>query len=275
MKHCSVKHCSLPPAFAKEAINKASGSSLAGGECQRVVSLLSMVPTRAARMLLAVMLVLSGCASLQEPVTVSDGQQQQLVQQHLAALRAVSEWQAIGRIGVVAPDQTFTASLGWQQQLHEYRLSMTALLGQFSLVLDQTDAAARLALRGRPPTQGRDAEILLREATNLTIPLRQMPAWLRGLPGSDTLASYDDKGRVESLNYTDDQRRRWRADFLRYQHVDSRDMPALIVVTGNDLTIRLAIKQWTLGAASRASGLPAQPVKPDLDPTDRMPLPGV
>ncbi len=184
---------------------------------------------------------------------------------------AFDTWRATGRISLSNSTEGFSAALNWQQARTDFDLTLTAILGQRALHVRQAGGAATLSARGRPTTTGTDAELLITRELGVRVPLQQLAFWVRGLPGNAGDPVYDQAGRLQKLAYTDVDGTRWRAEFLRYQVIDSLELPALISVVGeyagDDYNIRLSLKDWSEGQL-------IAPLKPELQPQQQEPAPG-
>lgn len=165
-------------------------------------------------------------------------------EQRQAALMAMQNWQADGRIALTTSESGFSAAMNWSQAQQDFDITLTALLGQRALRVAQQGTTATLSTRGNPTATGDDAEQLLLQELGVRVPLRQLGFWMRGLPGRDGLPRYDKSGRIDTLDYTDVEGTQWTAKFVRYQRVAARDLPALIDVKSDAYKIRVSIKNW-------------------------------
>lgn len=90
---------------------------------------------------------------------------------------------------------------------------------------------------------GDSAEALLLEAIGVRVPLRNMQDWVVGLQGDASGVQRDRQGRIKKMRVTDDQSR-WDVTFERYGTFETLELPRLILVSGDDVDIKFAIRAW-------------------------------
>ena len=96
--------------------------------------------------LLAMTLVLSGCASQMASdnagdLTRSDGDWQQ----QDAQLAALTHWQLAGKVGIRTPEEGHSANLDWQQDGDDYHMLITGPLGAGRTTLVRDADGVRLS----------------------------------------------------------------------------------------------------------------------------------
>jgi len=179
-----------------------------------------------------------------------------------ADISRYSDWRAEGRISLSSPQQSVAGALEWLQNGADYRVGLTAFLGQRALSIEQHADWATLQVRGDNKITGASAESLLRRRLGVRVPLSQLAFWIRGLPGTVGAAQYDRFGRLYSIKYQDPDGRDWRARVKQYSTVQELDLPRTIEVTDGEHKIRLVLSDWVMGDIQK---------KPLKRPTDKVP----
>ncbi|AMV07259.1 lipoprotein insertase outer membrane protein LolB [Xanthomonas citri] len=165
-----------------------------------------------------------------------------------AWLQAHPHWSFQGRVAISKDRNGGSGRIDWQQDGPRYRVQLSAPVTRQSWVLtgDTTSGAGRLEGLDGGPRSGPDAEQVLLEATGWTIPVNQMPDWVRALRIADAGAArvdLDAAGRPRTV-----QQDGWTIDFLAWTPA-SADQPALpqrIEARNGEAKVRLLVDQWTV-----------------------------
>lgn len=181
----------------------------------------------------------------------------ELWQQRVRQLQALSAWSFNGRVAVNGPDiPSRTIRITWSAVGASYRLSLMTPFGQ--QVAELTGAAGVASLR-RPGEETRTAgspEALLYDALGWTAPLRELRYWVRGLPAPDAGSAFtgdiasdtrstvrlDEWGRLVAVMQDG-----WDVRIDRYGESEGLELPRRLTVSRGDLRIRLLIDEWKLG----------------------------
>jgi outer membrane lipoprotein LolB len=187
---------------------------------------------------LLLMLALAGCATppaREAAPTAPD----------LASAR-YANWQIRGRVSLIKGDQGWHASLNWREDGGRYRLDLSGPLGQGALRLEGDAAGVRLQTADGRDYRAQDADALVRSTTGWEFPVDGIRYWVRGVPvpGQPAAVKTDADGRLVSLAQSG-----WDIRYDRFQDVDGRAWPTRLQLTTDDLSVRLVVDQWTLGAA--------------------------
>lgn len=209
--------------------------------------------------------LIAGCQST--PSVTAEHQSTLLRQSIIAKHR---QWQANGRISLSSPQQNITGALDWLQSGTDYRVGLTAALGQRALLIEQNAELASLQIRGDEKVTGSSAEDLLLQRMGIRVPFAQLSYWIRGLPGSIGTAQYDRFGRLHTIKYRDADGRDWRARINQFLRVEDIDLPRIIEVTDGEHKIRVVLSNWNLGEPALVD-----PAKPDQQTPGRLSIPGV
>lgn len=195
--------------------------------------------------LLICLMALSACSSLQyqpEP-------EQSLV--HYAwpevrqRLEERSSWELIGKIGIRTEEESLTAAINrWMQVDDFFQIDISStFLGIGASRLSGNAHNVVLEESGEEPIASDSPDRLIYEALGIPLPVTYLPHWIKGLPLPD--APYTLELSPNGLPKTLEQLN-WKLEFSKYEEYDSLPLPGKIRLTGNNVRIIMAIKEWTL-----------------------------
>jgi outer membrane lipoprotein LolB len=188
------------------------------------------------------MLLTSGCSLLSKPapVAVLD------YNSRLAQINAIKQYTVQASVAIKTPAESLSGNLTWQQHnTKHYRARLANFLGLSLFELENTAMASTILLRGER-YQAADTSSLLRQLAGWSMPLADMPLWLKGVPGKTASAiEYDELGRVQAFTLIDSTGIHWQ---LRYRSffADQLALPKYILLTSDDTQIRFIIRSWQL-----------------------------
>ncbi|WP_115512418.1 MULTISPECIES: lipoprotein insertase outer membrane protein LolB [Xanthomonas] len=165
-----------------------------------------------------------------------------------AWLQAHPQWSFQGRVAISKDRNGGSGRIDWQQNGPQYRVQLSAPVTRQSWVLtgDTTTGAGRLEGLEGGPRSGPDAEQVLLEATGWTIPVNQMPDWVRALRIADAGAQrvdLDAAGRPRTV-----QQDGWTIEFLAWAPASDGQpaLPQRIEAHNGSAKVRLLVDQWTV-----------------------------
>ncbi|KLD70427.1 lipoprotein insertase outer membrane protein LolB [Xanthomonas pisi] len=165
-----------------------------------------------------------------------------------AWLQAHPQWSFQGRVAISKDRNGGSGRIDWQQDGTRYRVQLSAPVTRQSWVLtgDTTTGAGRLEGLDGGPRSGPDAEQVLLEATGWTIPVNQMPDWVRALRIADAGAQrvdLDVAGRPRTV-----QQDGWTIEFLAWAPASDGqpELPQRIEAHNAGAKVRLLVDQWTV-----------------------------
>lgn len=206
-------------------------------------------------------LVLSGCQVVPDkPVAEQAVVNEATIAMRDAKLAALRPWRALGSLVVNSEASgVFNASFAWDASATGFDIRLIGPLGLKTYRVVEDYSGARF-YGGDGEISGRSAQELLRQETGVNIPLLDMQDWVVGLQGNGSQTQRDSAGRLSEMIITERDQTSWRVEFQRYRQVDDLDLPKTIVVSGEDVEIRVSVRKWT---------------KPDVVANDRLIIPGV
>ncbi|MCF6324906.1 MAG: lipoprotein insertase outer membrane protein LolB [Gammaproteobacteria bacterium] len=200
--------------------------------------------------LLLVVLV-AGCAS-RPLVSVLDPAvlEQRWVLRH-AQLSALGGWELEGRVAVKQAQESWSASLRWQQQAEAFDIRFSSMLGQRLAQLTGDALTASLYLPDDRVLSAANVSELLDEELGWSVPMDALRYWLVGVP-APALASaeklnkgLDEKGRLQWLEQAG-----WRIEYQRYRSVGALEVPKKMELTRGEIRVRFIIDRWRAVAAT-------------------------
>ena len=187
-------------------------------------------------------LILTGCASNSsqlKPVIPLSAQQRQL------QLEQLQEFTLTGALGVKAPEESVSGSLNWQQQGPYFQASMTNFVG-ISIFELETDALGATVKADGETHKAQSASALLDYLSGWSLPIEEMPLWLKGMAGQQSSElRWDPLGRLISFSLLDSQNRRWQVSYPEF-FPDQLSLPRRITLESKDTKLKLVIRQWKM-----------------------------
>jgi len=218
--------------------------------CRNSIRLASV--NRVSRALLALWLLalVAGCAT-HPPAQLPDAatQDQMWASRH-AQLSEMSVWAMSGRVAVKSEGDSWSASMRWQQSGELFDISFSSPLGQQMARLTGDDVTASLYLPDKRVLSAPNVSDLLDGELGWHVPIAGLRYWLVGLPapGSESSSGLDGRGRLAWLEQSE-----WYIEYSRYRSARILELPEKMVLTRNDLRVRLVIDRWLAGEALHAA----------------------
>ncbi|NQZ10715.1 MAG: outer membrane lipoprotein LolB [Algicola sp.] len=207
--------------------------------------------SKKARWLLILLTInlLGGCQVFkrEQPQTIINKSEQQ----RQLALTQLQHWQVKGKLIFKSPQEKFSASLNWTQQSTHSDIRLTSFLGMSILKMLNDGNIATLISDGKTLTSD-DPESLLYETKGITLPINDMPHWMKGLTSKDfdRTTVFDEHNRVKQIKLLDATGRPWQIDYQSYLQATLKrqnyQLPKKIRLTGNNITIIIKISDWEL-----------------------------
>lgn len=194
-------------------------------------------------LVLAVMLVLTGCASLQTTPQQS-ASSPEVYQRHLATLNDIHSFNIQGRIGVQADGRGFSGATRWQHAGERDTIGLYSPLGGQVANIEKSDSGVVLTDGDGKTYAARDAETLTQQAMGWALPMRGLPDWALGRPTSAPveLAIWDAEGKLLRLKQSG-----WDIQYQAYVAAEGRQLPSRISLSSPKLNLKLLVERWQLG----------------------------
>ena len=200
--------------------------------------------TRTCKHLLGLVLLLfvSSCAQLPK---LGTNQYDTSVERN-ELLSQIQHWQIKGQIAFIQQSKREKASIFWQKESEHQSLNLTTYLGINVLSLETENGIHQLTIDGKD-YQTRNLDQLIWQLTGLTFPSDALSFWIKALPyHEDDLIELSADSQLPKTITSFYNNQRWQIQYRKYQSFQGVAMPTDILVKQQGLTIKLAIRQWTI-----------------------------
>ena len=154
-----------------------------------------------------------------------------------------ADWTINGRISMIHKDENWYARFNWIQQNQDFQISFTGPLGETELQVSQIEQNIRL----KTPSIERSSdnlEQLLFQETGWKLPVSSLRYWSHGQPDPHMNAQleYNEQQQISDIYQAG-----WHIHYPKRMQVDPYMLPKKIIVTEQDLKIKIIITSWHLG----------------------------
>lgn len=160
-----------------------------------------------------------------------------------ARLAEQPDWRLRGRVAFANGGEGATVQIDWRQAGEAYDIRLVApVTGRQWRLRGDAGGATLEGLEGGP-RHAEDAEALLAEATGWVLPLRQLPAWVRGArgPGPAEALAVDVEARPLGWRQAG-----WQLRFPDWLPGDP-PLPRRVFAERGEASVRLVVGQWEPG----------------------------
>jgi outer membrane lipoprotein LolB len=154
-------------------------------------------------------------------------------------LQHAHSWRLEGRAAVAAGAQGWQASLNWQQSEASSELQLAGPLGIGAQVIKRTPNG--ISINGAAP--GESALSQLQERLGFSLPIEDLRFWLLGVPNPNSAFELQRNDQDRALHLTQSD---WSIDYDRYMASGGDVLPAHIVLTRDDIRVRIVVDHWAL-----------------------------
>ncbi|HHJ80346.1 MAG TPA: outer membrane lipoprotein LolB [Candidatus Tenderia electrophaga] len=196
-----------------------------------------------------VLLGVGGCATApalsSAPQLAWSERQQQLLQ--------LQRWSFSGRLAVKdANNESWSASLRWQQDGDRYDIQLSGAFGQGAARLFGHEGHAVIEMPKHSALTAESAEALMQQQLGWYMPVQGLKYWLRGTPepGLISQQGFNEAGRLQLL-----QQSGWQVTYSDYLDVDGLELPRKLALENPRLRARLVIDRWQLPVSDAGVGI--------------------
>jgi outer membrane lipoprotein LolB len=154
---------------------------------------------------------------------------------------AIQHFHVEGRIAIIQSGQSNTVRMTWEHTNTVDLIGFSGPLGNQLAELRSDASGAHWKSSNGEAYDAQDANQLIAQLTNLSLPLNYLSHWILGSAGSHATTRLDASGRLEEA--TDEG---WVVHISRYENDDPNALPTLLEVDGKGLRVKLAIEDWQL-----------------------------
>ena len=158
-----------------------------------------------------------------------------------AVLGELDQWQFSGRIAVKAHDEGFNGKLRWRQDDDTFRATLSGPLGIGTVLIEGDGDGIEITDKDGVMTVLTDVEAELYYRYGWTIPVTSLRYWVLGIPDPRVPAQteFDEQNRLRHLRQGG-----WGVEVGRYREAGGQQMPARLVATSDETTVRMVIDKW-------------------------------
>lgn len=210
-----------------------------------VIPGLSRLPRAFVAMLLAAMLLASGCAGLR-PAVDTDPAARAAFDQRAETISAIDTWRLVARLGLATGEEYWSAQLNWRVHNGGHVLDLAGPMGRGGGRLTLAEARpAELVTRAGEHFRAEDPDALVAHITGEAIPVSGMIFWIRGLadPGRAHRLDVDADGRPLRIEQSG-----WTVEYREFEDVNGIAMPVRIDMERDGVELRARIGNWLMGA---------------------------
>lgn len=189
--------------------------------------------------LFSLFVMVSACQSIPERAS------EETIASRDARLMRLKPWLARGSLAVDSETQgVINATFTWDARDTGFDIRLIGPLGVSTYRITEDNSSARVT-GDNQEFIGDSAEALLLEALGVHVPLENMQEWIVGLQGEATEVQRDHQGRIQRMQVVNEGESRWDVRFERYTNFETLELPRLILVSGPDVEIKMAVRSWS------------------------------
>lgn len=170
-----------------------------------------------------------------------------MYQNRAERLSQLNAWTLEGRLAINDGEDGGSGRFRWKEQADSTRMEFHGALGRgaWRLIADSGGAVLETA-DGSVHRAGELGE-LVRDQVGWQVPVNTLAWWTRGLaaPGEVDDRILDENGSLSRLVQGG-----WVIEFGRYRSFGGIDMPVKLTARKADWTVKLAVREWRLGAGA-------------------------
>jgi len=174
----------------------------------------------------------------------------QNAEQRNQQLLTLNKWKFTGKIAFLEGKNRDSVSINWQRNADNQQLNLSTILGINILKLKSINGLHSIEVDGKK-YKSHDLETLLHSLTQFTLPTNALSFWLKGLPyqASDSI-SYHAKTQLPIQLNSQYDNRLWKIKYSNYVNIKNKSinsqLATKITISQADLTIKIAINNWTI-----------------------------
>jgi outer membrane lipoprotein LolB len=199
--------------------------------------------------------IISACASLpSKPVTEES---HQLWEQRQQQLKPLVNWAIRGRVALFVDDKVYNLGMSWTRNAQHHQLNLEAALGQGVIRMKKTPGQAEMTTSDGETHYGHNAQQLLAQTTQLTLPVEGLETWIKGLghENSPYLPDIDAEGRATTLSQDG-----WKINYFDYALTTlapdlKLELPHKLYLKHENLALKIVIDQWAAAPVAETSPL--------------------
>ena len=154
----------------------------------------------------------------------------------------ISDWKATGRLVASKGKEGANASFTWTQKGEYYNIKLFGPFGAGSAHLTGNAKQVVFDDADGKRTITKDPETLIQRKMGLSIPLKGLKYWIKGVPSPFAKIDFLEVNKSSELKRL--KQNGWVIQYTRYDHNTWQSLPKKIMLTNRDLKVKLVIQQW-------------------------------
>lgn len=184
-----------------------------------------------------------GCA-VKPTMQVSDDILEQAWQERLNKLADISTWKLKGRVAINHVEDSWTASLNWQESEDDQEVRVIAPLGQGTAILKRLEnGLSELRLSNGEVYSGGTASELLQQQLGWRLPVESLVHWVKGAPDPRYSSTWklNQEGGASVIEQAG-----WQVEYRKYRFSElyNVDLPAKMFLKKGGWQVKLVVRSW-------------------------------
>lgn len=150
----------------------------------------------------------------------------------------IAQWSFDGRLALTGQKDSWSANVGWQHSADKERIRLAGPLGQGATVIQLTGDKVTIDRGNGDVQSSTDPEMFINQQVGMFVPVQSLRYWVVGLPEPEQAFQETDAGFKQSG---------WLVEYKQMQSVENELMPRKILVSNEQVKLKLIIDQWVLG----------------------------
>lgn len=179
---------------------------------------------------------LLACASMEPTKAVID---LGLMAGNDSKVLVLKEWRLLGRLSARSAKESWLTKLEWSHNVSADDLAFSTSLGGVVATLAYVDNTIIFAASDGVKREVTEQE--LQAQIGYSPPLQHLKFWVRGVPNPALSVQEEAYNSVESRIF---HQAGWRVELGRFELIDGVVLPAKVVLSKNNLTMKIVVDQW-------------------------------
>ncbi len=193
--------------------------------------------------------LLSACTTTQPINDIKPSYTSDIIKRE-KTLAQLTTWQVKGKIAFINSVERKSASLFWNKSNTNQQLNLTTYLGINVLKLTSADSMHTIEVDGES-YQDENLDSLIESLVDMRFPTEALSYWIKAIPyNNNDSFTFSPESQLPKTLTSQYNGYHWLIQYSSYQTIQKGDttitLPNKIKITSADLTINIAINDWTI-----------------------------
>jgi len=158
---------------------------------------------------------------------------------------ALTHWKAEGKIGFRSDSKSQSANFVWENSDQSYKIQLFGPFGQGRVIIEKIGNSVELLHDGKS-YRADSAQALLKQATDLSMPVHWLSYWIKGVPAANVA--------LEDIQLSDAQQleafrqENWKVTYTRFENVNAFTVPSKMTFEEGNYRLTAVVKAWQIPA---------------------------